>query len=80
MIRLQYKNEWGNQFIISSYVDIWTPFSFLYFAVAIAIAIAGAKWVSNPFHDDAVAIAVDAPSSVNTPIGFHTTHSWRKKY
>ena len=52
----------------------------IYFAVAIAIAIAGAKWVSNPFHDDAVAIAVDAPSSVNTPIGFHTTHSWRKKY
>ena len=42
---------------------------------AVAVAIAAAKWVPNPFHDDAVAIAVDAPSSVNTPIGFHTTHS-----
>ena len=37
------------------------------YAVAIAIAVAAAKWVPNPFHDNAVAIAIDTPSSVNTP-------------
>ena len=38
---------------------------------AFAIAVAAAKWVSNPFHDDAVAIAiavaVDAPQCEHPP-------------
>ena len=33
----------------------------------VGVAIAAAKWVSNPFHDDIIVIAIDAPSSVNTP-------------
>ena len=33
----------------------------------LSIAIAAAKWVPNPFHDDTVAVVVDAPFSVNAP-------------
>ena len=37
------------------------------------------KWVHNPFTNDAVAIVVAAPLSVNAPIWFLTTYSWRKQ-
>ena len=37
------------------------------FAFAIAVATANPFHSKNLFHDDAIAIAVDAPSSVNTP-------------
>ena len=36
-----------------------------------AVAVAAAKWVPNPFHDDIVAVAVAAPlPNVNTPYLF----------
>ena len=37
------------------------------------------KWAHNPFTNDAIAIVIAAPLSVNTPIGFLTTYSWRKE-
>ena len=40
------------------------------------------KWVPNPFHDNAIAIAIAIAIGhhVNSLICLHRTHSWRKKY
>ena len=46
----------------------------LYLTQFLSVAVAVTKWVQNPFTNDAIAIAIATPSSVNTPIGFHITH------
>ena len=40
------------------------------FAVAIAVTVATAKWVPNPFQDDIIAVAIDAPPVIYNDLYF----------
>ena len=59
----------------NTYVEIATPLQcehshLIALNPFFSIALATAKWVPNPFHDDTIAVASNIPNNVNTPVLF----------